>query len=162
LNCDTLCIMKTLSTEQAAVAAKITRVTLQRWIGKGIIRASVEVALNGLTVRRWSTDDVRRIKLLVGKARPGPKPRTKVVHVKKAAHYDVYIGRANPRNGLPASPWENPFKGEGAIERYRKYLKAPAQAWLRKRLPELKGKTLGCWCRPLACHGDVLAELADR
>ncbi|MBA3285144.1 MAG: DUF4326 domain-containing protein, partial [Nitrosopumilus sp.] len=26
---------------------------------------------------------------------------------------------------------------------------------------ELRGKTLGCWCRPDACHGDLLAELAD-
>ena len=29
-------------------------------------------------------------------------------------------------------------------------------------LHELKGKTLGCWCKPRWCHGDVLAELADR
>lgn len=153
--------METLSTEQAAKAAKITRVTLQRWLAVGRIRASVEVVMNGLVVRRWSADDVRRVKQLVGKARPGPKPRTKVVHVKKAAHFDVYIGRANPRNRLPASIWRNPFKGPRAIERYRKWLMAPAQAWLRKRLPELRGKTLGCWCRPLACHGDVLAKLAD-
>ena len=27
---------------------------------------------------------------------------------------------------------------------------------------ELKGKTLGCWCKPDPCHGDVLAELADK
>ena len=26
------------------------------------------------------------------------------------------------------------------------------------RLPELKDKTLGCWCKPEKCHGDVLAE----
>ena len=27
---------------------------------------------------------------------------------------------------------------------------------------ELKGKVLGCWCRPeKACHGDILAYLAD-
>ncbi len=28
-------------------------------------------------------------------------------------------------------------------------------------IPSLKGKVLGCWCAPLACHGDVLAELAN-
>jgi hypothetical protein len=28
-------------------------------------------------------------------------------------------------------------------------------------LPELKGRVLGCWCAPLACHGDVLAQLAN-
>jgi hypothetical protein len=26
---------------------------------------------------------------------------------------------------------------------------------------ELKDKTLRCWCKPEACHGDILAELAD-
>jgi hypothetical protein len=28
-------------------------------------------------------------------------------------------------------------------------------------LPELKGKTVASWCAPLACHTNVLAELAD-
>jgi hypothetical protein len=26
-------------------------------------------------------------------------------------------------------------------------------------LPELKDKILGCYCKPLACHGDVLVDL---
>lgn len=26
----------------------------------------------------------------------------------------------------------------------------------------LKGKTLGCWCKPEACHGDVLVELVTK
>jgi hypothetical protein len=26
---------------------------------------------------------------------------------------------------------------------------------------ELRGKVLGCWCKPLACHGDVLLEIAN-
>jgi hypothetical protein len=29
------------------------------------------------------------------------------------------------------------------------------------RIPELKGKRLGCWCKPDACHGDVLIELVE-
>lgn len=24
---------------------------------------------------------------------------------------------------------------------------------------ELRGKTLGCWCKPKACHGNVLLKL---
>ena len=28
-------------------------------------------------------------------------------------------------------------------------------------LDELKGKTLGCWCKPNNCHGDILIELAN-
>ena len=26
---------------------------------------------------------------------------------------------------------------------------------------ELKGKTLGCWCKPKKCHGDILLEIAN-
>lgn len=33
--------------------------------------------------------------------------------------------------------------------------------YLMKSLPELKGKTLGCWCKPYPCHGDVLVELLN-
>ena len=37
----------------------------------------------------------------------------------------------------------------------------------RKAVADLQGKTLGCWCRSVdaeepACHGDVIAEWADK
>jgi len=28
-------------------------------------------------------------------------------------------------------------------------------------LIELKGKTLGCWCHPKQCHGDILSKWAN-
>jgi hypothetical protein len=28
-------------------------------------------------------------------------------------------------------------------------------------LPDLRGHRLGCWCVPLPCHAEVIAELAD-
>jgi hypothetical protein len=31
-----------------------------------------------------------------------------------------------------------------------------------KQLRELKGKELGCWCKPNKCHGDILLELIDK
>lgn len=82
---------------------------------------------------------------------------TQVVHCKKAS-YDVYIGRP--------SPWGNPFAigpaGTRAqvIAKYRAWI--VTQPHLMRRLPELKGKVLGCWCAPEACHGDVLVELAGQ
>jgi myosin heavy subunit len=33
---------------------------------------------------------------------------------------------------------------------------------LQKQLHKLKGKVLVCWCYPLRCHGDHLAELANK
>lgn len=79
----------------------------------------------------------------------------RVVHCKREK-YDVYIGRP--------SKWGNPFvvgrdgTREQVIEKYRKYIMGNPS--LLDSLWELEGKTLGCWCAPLACHGDVLAALA--
>ncbi len=83
--------------------------------------------------------------------------RNLVVHCKKHK-YDVYIGRP--------SKWGNPFivgkdgTREQVIERYRKWILCNPE--LLACLPELKNKVLGCWCKPLSCHGDVLVELANR
>lgn len=78
-----------------------------------------------------------------------------VVHCKRSK-YDVYIGRP--------SEWGNPFvigKDGSRAEVIAKY-----EAWIRTqpalmaRVQSLKGKVLGCWCKPAACHGDVLERLA--
>ena len=82
--------------------------------------------------------------------------RRRVVHVKRAA-YDVYVGRP--------SPFGNPFvigrDGDrtAVILRYRTWLLAQPALVERVRR-ELAGKVLGCWCAPLPCHGDVLADIA--
>lgn len=84
----------------------------------------------------------------------------RVVHCKRSP-YDVYIGREMP--GLAASPWANPFHigpdgtRDQVIARYGEWVRE--QPDLMARLPELKDKVLGCWCFPLACHGQVLLEL---
>jgi Domain of unknown function (DUF4326) len=79
----------------------------------------------------------------------------------------VYVGRAVRRGGwhLDRSPYANPFRPgpdgtrEQVIDRYREWLTGRPD--LLARLPELRGRRLGCWCAPLPCHADVLAELAD-
>jgi len=87
-----------------------------------------------------------------------PATRTRVVHCKRAP-YDVYIGRGR------GSRWGNPFvvgrDGDRAevIEKYERWLLT--QPELLVALPQLRGRTLGCWCAPRPCHGDVLARLAD-
>jgi hypothetical protein len=83
--------------------------------------------------------------------------KTRVVHCKKE-RYDIYIGRP--------SKWGNPFR-EGkdgtrkeVIDKYRKYILSNKE--LMNSLHELEGKVLGCWCKPKACHGDVLVELIEK
>ncbi len=90
---------------------------------------------------------------------------TTVVNLKNS-DYDVYIGRG--------SKWGNPYSHKTntkakfivssrkeAIGSYRKYLFSKEGEHLLKDLHELKGKVLGCYCKPLDCHGDILSELAN-
>lgn len=92
--------------------------------------------------------------------------QTTVVNLKEDA-FDVYIGRGS-KWGNPFSHLDRLFPNPNlvwvesravAIERYREYLEDHPE--LMDDLHELRGKVLGCYCKPLACHGDVLAELAD-
>lgn len=45
------------------------------------------------------------------------------------------------------------------IAKYERWLQT--QPALLVDLHTLRGKTLACWCKPAACHGDALARLAD-
>lgn len=80
----------------------------------------------------------------------------KVVHC-NYHNYDIYIGRG--------SIWGNPFiigkDGDRSevINKYRMYILNSKE--LLSKIPALKNKTLGCWCKPKACHGDVLKEIAE-
>ena len=86
-----------------------------------------------------------------------PAVETKVVNLRHEK-YDVYIGRG--------SKWGNPFKigadgtREEVIEKYRQYIMNRPD--LLNDLKELRGKRLGCYCKPKPCHGDVLIELLEK
>ncbi len=32
---------------------------------------------------------------------------------------------------------------------------------MKEELMKLKGKNLGCWCKPEGCHGDVLIKILE-
>ena len=94
----------------------------------------------------------------------------------------IYIGRRDPWGRWEASKWANPFTKKHAATRgqaatlYREWLagrddfpgyrdvwclKPERRAWILAHVHTLRGKTLACSCKPDACHGDVLAELAE-
>jgi len=87
----------------------------------------------------------------------------RVVHCKKE-EFDVYVGRG--------SKWGNPYSHKvgtlaehvvgsrsEAIQKFEDYLLSNEE--LMESLSELKGKTLGCWCKPKSCHGDILLRYAN-
>jgi len=90
----------------------------------------------------------------------GPKVPVdvRVVNVKAGDAYDVFIGRP--------SKWGNPFRigrdgnREAVIAKFRAFMESSPEAQLEAR-EELCGKVLGCFCAPLPCHGDILAEYAS-
>ena len=75
--------------------------------------------------------------------------------------------RIEPCDVLITRPgdWGNPFVM--GVDGTREEVVAKHLAWIKKhpqllkRLGELKGKRLGCWCRPLLCHGDNYVELIE-
>jgi hypothetical protein len=82
--------------------------------------------------------------------------------------FDVYIGRG--------TPWGNPFKGlprGESIRKHREWLENPERIlmqldgctydnhWVINNIDKLRGKRIGCSCKPKSCHGDILMELAN-
>jgi len=83
--------------------------------------------------------------------------KTKVVNLRYEP-YDVFIGRG--------SIWGNPFRiglhgtRKEVIEKYKSFILSRPE--MMEQLPNLKGKILGCYCKPLACHGDILVDLLEK
>lgn len=85
---------------------------------------------------------------------------TRVIHKKNAtgAPDEVYIGRPSIF-GNPFIIGKDGTRSE-VIAKYRTFLYS-RPALIQKARAELKGKTLVCFCAPLPCHGDVLAQIVN-
>lgn len=94
----------------------------------------------------------------------------------------VFIGSGDSKRiyHYKGSVWENPYNGRAVKRDHPKWTKRQVHQELVKKyqiyirgklssgeipwseLRKLKKKTLGCWCKPLPCHGDVLVALVNR
>lgn len=74
---------------------------------------------------------------------------------KNKERYDIYIGRP--------SVFGNPFvigkhgSRQDVVEMYEQFARHNER--LLRSLHLLKDKKLGCFCKPLLCHGDILVKL---
>ncbi|HBU8664184.1 TPA: DUF4326 domain-containing protein [Klebsiella oxytoca] len=84
---------------------------------------------------------------------------TFVANKDRGEHFDTYCGRG--------TLWGNPYAigvdgdRDEVIRKFkydfdRDYLKGGND--FKEKLKKLRGHTLGCHCKPYACHGDVLAQ----
>lgn len=84
---------------------------------------------------------------------------TTVVNIHRGNPYDILIDRT--------TPWGNPFpvlhqsySRLQSVQQFNIWVRSKPDLVARIRR-ELRGKVLGCHCKPLLCHGDVLAKIAD-
>lgn len=81
--------------------------------------------------------------------------KTTVVNLRKEP-YDIYIGRPS----IFCNPYRIGIDGDRdeVLEMFREYIhtKPDIIAKAKKLMP---GKRLGCYCKPLPCHGDIWLEI---
>lgn len=98
--------------------------------------------------------------------------QTRVVNLRTCARADhdvVYIGRGsifgNPFSHLPSRfGTVRVASREEAVARFREWMTTTLHVpgWKKPSSDDvefLRGKRLGCYCAPSACHGDVYIEL---
>lgn len=79
---------------------------------------------------------------------------------------DVYIGRSRISD---VGYFGNPFRigpdgtREEVLSKYLEYFikRVRDDREFYNRITDLKGKRLGCFCKPEACHGDIIARYLD-
>jgi len=81
---------------------------------------------------------------------------TSIVNI-KSSKCDIYIGRGTIC-GNPFVIGKDGTRKE-VIEKYKKYV--AGNRIIMSQLYKLKDKVLGCHCKPLECHGDILVRLIE-
>ena len=79
---------------------------------------------------------------------------TRVINIRNGEPYDVLIDRR--------TIYGNPFRigrdgnRDEVCDKHEKYLqeRVKKDLYFRMKVLELIGKVMGCWCKPLRCHGD--------
>ena len=131
---------------------------------------NIDDKVDALTAQGWTTDPLaRRAQVEAGQTIVTNvsvnSPDKALVDWAKANGHFVYVGDNEGHTRHRRSDWFNPFKigkenteakRNQVCEQYAKRLNNTPE--LLARLPELKGKVLGCWCYPKRCHGDHLDE----
>lgn len=80
------------------------------------------------------------------------------IHNKYKESYNVYIGRPT----IFGNPFEIGKDGsrQDVVDKYRAYFhtRIDEDIEFKKQVLSLRGKRLGCFCKPHACHGDIICE----
>jgi hypothetical protein len=145
-----------------------------RWPTATVVKAKSRSAFRTLLektahlVLLWDGEDLTKLlfeaRLQAIPTKVIPIQVTRVVNKKLTDNFDIYIGRG--------SPWGNPYAigyGDGpnreeVIKQYQEYFdeKLRTDPAFKRGVLGLRGLRLACFCKPEACHGDVIAGYLDR
>ena len=88
------------------------------------------------------------------------EPKTELVNVSRYGMEGVQMIDRDTRFGNPFRLEEDggDYTREESVAQYEKWFKKKIQTDpdFREAVEDLRGETLGCWCKPKACHGDVI------
>lgn len=84
--------------------------------------------------------------------------KTTVVNIYRDG-YDVYIGRGEGESGYFGNPYKSHDRTK-CIAQFKEYFyrRLKTDPEFNRRVLQLSGRRLGCFCQPKPCHGDVIAE----
>jgi hypothetical protein len=87
--------------------------------------------------------------------------QTVVINKYHKIPFDVYIGRGS----MFGNPYVMGKDGdrEEVIKLYEEYFykRIAEDEEFKRAVCQLKGKTLGCFCKPKSCHGDIIVKFLD-
>jgi len=87
---------------------------------------------------------------------------TELVNVKHHGRDGVRMIGRSTRFGNPFKMKKDggEYTREGCVQAYREWFheKVENDPEFRQAVKDLRGETLGCYCKPKACHGDVIVE----
>lgn len=117
----------------------------------GLIKESKKIDLI-IKSKPWTNKELKEFREIM----KSQTINTIAVNIYKES-YDVYCGRSGKgQDGY----FGNPFKGIDAILKFENYFysRLDIDPEFKKRVQELKGKRLGCFCKPKPCHVDIICK----
>jgi len=92
----------------------------------------------------------------------GGEPETTIVNMSRHGRSGVTPVDRSTRFGNPFKMEKDggEYTREGCVEAYREWFREKVEndPEFRVAVENLRGETLGCWCKPKACHGDVIVD----
>lgn len=88
------------------------------------------------------------------------EPKTELVNVERHGRENVCMIDRNTKFGNPFRLKKDggEYTREESVRKYKQWFKKKMKSdpEFKQSVENLRGETLGCWCKPKDCHGDII------